>query len=177
MRKDPAERPASAQAVIDLLKPWTPRSPLPMGRVKQERSSKPRTEDAVKDGPLVGGPPPSSSGSSAVQESSRGSVRGSNPSTRGLLSENEETDRAGELQPQGEPVPAAAGWGWVLGRSVAVAAVAAIVVVALVRLSFAFDKQQSGTMLSGGALQLIGWATFGLLMAIQLILAAGRERQ
>ena len=57
------------------------------------------------------------------------------------------------------------------------AAVAAIVVVALVRLSFAFDKQQSGTMLSGGALQLIGWATFGLLMAVQLILAAGRDRE
>jgi len=120
--------------------------------------------------------PPSSSGSSAVQESSRGSVRGSNPSTRGLLSESEEPDRAGELQPDGEPLPAAAGWGWVIGRSVVVATVAAIVVVALVRLSFAFDKQQAGGVLSGGALQLIGWATFGLLMAIQLILA-GRERQ
>ena len=176
MRKDPAERPASAQAVIELLKPWTPRSPLPMSRVKQGRSAKPRTEDAAKDGPLVGGAPPSSSGSSAVQESSRGSVRGSNPSTRGLLSESEETDRAGELQPQGEPVPAAAGWGWVLGRSVVVAAVAAVVIVALVRLSFAFDKQQAGGVLSGGALQAIGWAAFGLVMAIQLILA-GRERQ
>jgi hypothetical protein len=41
----------------------------------------------------------------------------------------------------------------------------------------AFDKQQTGGMLGGGALQVIGWATFGLLMAIQVILAAGRERE
>jgi len=65
----------------------------------------------------------------------------------------------------------------VIGRSVAVAAVAALVVVALLRMSFAVDKQQTGGMLSGNALQVIGWATFGLLMAIQLILAAGRERE
>jgi hypothetical protein len=32
-------------------------------------------------------------------------------------------------------------------------------------------------MLGGGALQVIGWATFGLLMAIQLILAAGQDRE
>ena len=182
MQKDPGERPPSAQAVIELLKPWTPRSPLPMPRVKQGRSSKSREADAVNDAHgeahAEGEATPSPVSSNTGHDSSLPhSSEGANPSTRGLLSESEETDRAGELQPQGEPLPAAGGWGWVIGRSLAGAAVAALVVVALVRLSFAFDKQQTGGVLSGGALQVIGWATFGLLTAIQLILAAGRERR
>ena len=197
MQKDPAARPPSAQAVIELLKPWTPPSPLPMPRVKPGRSSKPRGTDAVNDdahgeahahrkatsSPVSSGTghqpslhdsslPDSSLHDSSLPDSSRAA----NPSTRGLLSESEETDRAGELQPEGEPLPAEAGWGWLLGRSVVVAAVTALGVVALVRM-VAFDRQQTGGMLGGAALQVIGWATFGLLMAIQFILAAGRERQ
>ena len=185
MQKDPGERPPSAQAVIELLKPWTPRSPLPMPRVKQGRSSKPRGSDAGQSdahGEVQGEATPSPVSSntgheSLLHDSSLPHSSGANSSTRGLLSESEENDRAGELQPQGEPLPAAGGWGWVIGRSVAVAAVAALVVVMLLRMSFAVDKQQTGGMLSGNALQVIGWATFGLLMAIQLILAAGRERE
>ena len=183
MRKDPGERPPSAQAVIELLKPWTPRSPLPMPRVKQGRSSKPREGGVSSDAQSQGKATPSLMSSNTGHESSLHesslphSSQGANPTTRGLLSESEETDRAGELQPQGEPLPAAAGWGWVIGRSVVVAAVAAVVIVALVRLSYAFDKQQTGGVLSGGALQVIGFAAFGLVLAIQLILAAGRERQ
>ena len=182
MQKDPAERPASAQAVIELLKPWTPRAPLAMPRVKQGRSSRPRGTDAVNDAhgeAHVDGKATSSPASSDAGHDSSlpHSSRGANPSTRGLLSESEETDRAGELQPAGEPLPANAGWAGVIGRSVAVAAVTAIVVVALVRLSFAFDKQKTGGMLSGGALLMIGLATFGLLIAIQLIMAGGRERE
>ena len=197
MQKDPGARPPSAQAVIELLKPWTPRSPLPMTRVKQRRSSKPRGTDAVNDAahgeahahrkatssPASSGTghqsslPDSSLPDSSLPDSSLpDSSRGANPSTRGLLSESEETDRAGELQPEGEPLPAEAGWGWLFGRSVVVAAVTALGVVALVRM-VAFDEQQTGGMLGGGALQVIGWATFGLLMAIQLILAAGQERE
>lgn len=188
MQKDPGARPPSAQAVIELLKPWTPRSPLPMTRVKQGRSSsKPRGADAVNDAAhgeahahRKSTSSPASSGTghqSSLHDSSLpDSSRGANPSTRGLLSESEETDRAGELQPEGEPLPAEAGWGWLLGRSVVVAAVTALGVVALVRM-VAFDRQQTGGMLGGGALQVVGWATFGLLMAIQLILAAGRERE
>jgi serine/threonine protein kinase len=176
MQKDPAERPASAQAVIELLKPWTPRAPLAMPRVKQGRSSRPRGTDAVNDAHgeahADGKATSSPASSGAGQDSSLPhSSRGANPSTRGLLSESEETDRAGE------PLPANPGWAWVIGRSVAVAAVTAIVVVALVRLSFAFDKQKTGGMLSGGALLMIGLATFGFLMAIQLIMAGGRERE
>ena len=175
MRKDPGERPPSAEAVIELLKPWNPPAPLPMPRTKQGTSSKPRSAGVSSDFDARGKATPGSS--SPGHESSRGFAQGSNPSTRGLLSESEETDRAGELQPEGEPLPAAAGWGWVLARSVAVAAVAALVVVALVGMSFAFDKQKTGGVFSGGALQVIGWAAFGLFFAIQLIMAAGRDRQ
>jgi len=173
MQKDPGQRPASAQAVIELLKPWTPRSPLRMPRVKQGRSSKPKGAGASSDAPAQDKSTPSPGSSNTGYESSQGA----NPSTRGLLSESEETDRAGEIQPDAVPVPADGGRWWMVGRSVVVAAVAAIVVVVLLRLSFAFDKQQTGGMLSGGALQVIGWATFGLAMVIQLILSMGRERQ
>jgi serine/threonine protein kinase len=192
MQKDPAKRPPSAQAVIELLKPWTPPSPLPMPRVKPGRASKPRGADAVNDDAqgeahahrkATSSPASSGTGhqsslhdSSLPDSSLPDSSRGANPSTRGLLSESEETDRAGELQPEGEPLPSEAGWGWLLGRSVVVAAVAALGVVSLVRM-VAFDEQQAGGMLGGGALQVIGWATFGLLMAIQLILAAGQDRE
>jgi serine/threonine protein kinase len=171
MRKEPAERPASAQAVIDLLKPWNPVTPLPMPRVKQGRSSKPRGAGTSSDAQAQGIATPSPVSSSVVHESSQST----NPSTRGLLSESEETDRAGEMQPDGTPLPAV--WWWVLGRSLVVAAVAALVVVAILRMFFAFDSQQAGGPLGGGALQVIGWATFGLLMAIQLILVLGRDRQ
>jgi serine/threonine protein kinase len=181
MQKDPGARPPSAEAVIELLKPWTPPSPLPMPRVKPGRSSKPRGTDAVNDDAhgeahahRKATSSPASSGTG--HESSLHESSGANPSTRGLLSESEETDRAGELQPEGEPLPAEAGWGWLLGRSVVVAAVTALGVVALVRM-VASDEQQTGGMLGGGALQVIGWATFGLLMAIQLILAAGQDRE
>jgi eukaryotic-like serine/threonine-protein kinase len=192
MQKDPGARPPSAQAVIDLLKPWTPPSPLPMPRVKPGRSSKPRETDAVNDDAhgearahrkAISSPASSGTGhqsslhdSSLPDSSLPDSSRGANPSTRGLLSESEETDRAGESQPEGEPLPTEAGWGWLLVRSVVVAAVTALGVVALMRM-FAFDEQQTGGMLGGGALQVIGWATFGLLMAIQLILAAGQDRE
>jgi eukaryotic-like serine/threonine-protein kinase len=187
MQKDPGARPPSAQAVIELLKPWTPHSPLPMPRVKQVRLSKQREKDAVNDDAhgeahadrkATSSPASSSTGhqSSLHDSSLPDSSRDANPSTRGLLSESEETDRAGELLPEGEPLPTEAGWGWVLGRSVVVAAVTALGVVTLVRM-VAIDEQQTGGMLGGAALQVIGWATFGLLMAIQLILAAGRERE
>jgi hypothetical protein len=186
MQKDPGARPPSAEAVIELLKPWTPPSPLPMPRVKQLRSSKLREKDAVNDDAIDGAhahrkatSSPASSGTgheSSLPDSSPHESSGANPSTRGLLSESEETDRAGELQPEGEPQPAEAGWGWLLGRSVVVAAVTALGAVALVRM-VASDEQQTGGMLGGGALQVIGWATFGLLMAIQLILAAGQDRE
>jgi hypothetical protein len=162
-----------------------------MPRVKPGRSSKQRGADAVNDDAhgeahahRKATSSPASSGTghqpslhdSSLPDSSPDSSRGANPSTRGLLSESEETDRAGELQPEGEPLPAEAGWGWLLVRSVVVAAVTALGVVALVRM-VASDGQQTGGMLGGAALQVIGWATFGLLMAIQLILAAGQDRE
>jgi len=187
MHKDPAARPPSAQAVIELMKPWTPRSPLPMPRVKQGRSSKSREADAVKhahgqahaQGEATPSPISSNTGhDSLLQESSLPhSSEGANLSTRGLLSESEETDRAGEVKPDGGPLPAEGAWVWVLGRSFLVAVAAALVTMALLRLSFAFDRQQTGGLLSGWALRVIGLATFGVTMAIQLILAMGRERQ
>jgi serine/threonine protein kinase len=173
MRKDPGERPPSAQAVIDLLKPWTPTSPLPMPRGKRGRPSIPEGDGAPSDVQTVGKATPSPASSNTSHESSQGA----NPSTRGLLSASEDTDRASEPQPDDTPLPAEVDWGRILGRSVGVAGVAAMVVVAALRLSFGFDKQPGAGLFGGGALQVIGWATFGLVMAIQLILALGRARQ
>jgi serine/threonine protein kinase len=173
MRKDPGERPTSAQAVIDLLKPWTPRSPLPMPREKRARSSKPRSDGVPSDPQAHAKATPSPASSNNGYESSQGP----NPSTRGLLSASEDTDRASEMQPEDKPLPAEVDWGRILGRSVGVASVAALIVVSALRLSVGFDKQPGAGLLGGGALQVIGWATFGLVMAIQLIMSLSRARQ
>lgn len=170
MQKDPGRRPQSADAVIDLLKPWTPSSPLPMPRVKQERPLSPVKTDA---GAPPGSKPVGPGGSAAGDDSSRSP----NHSTRGLLSESEETDRAGEAQPEGEPLPAELDWASVLMRSTFVAAVAAVVVVSVVRLAFGGGSTTGAGVLGGGAIGVIGWAVFGLAVAIQVILALGREQR
>ena len=173
MHKEPAQRPQSAQGVIELLKPWTPVAPLPMPRVKQGRLA------ASSAGRGSGGTPPRQARPPAVVGSSVGhdSSQGANQSTRGLLSESEETDRVGEMQPDVEQLPADAGWGRVLGRSVVVAAVVAVVVVSIIRASLGVNRPLGGGMLGGAAIPVIGWSVFGLLVAVQLLVASGRDRK
>jgi len=166
MRKNPAERPSSAQAVIERLRPWTPQSPLAMPRVKQGRSASSL-------------PPPFPSGSSQGQELSMVEHQ----STRGLFSEAEETDYKSEPRADNQsvpplPAPGSAGGRWVLVlvRSVVVAAVVAVTLAVLLWAVFRSGRQEGG----GAELPLVvGVAAFGLMMVVQLILAAvkavGRE--
>ena len=166
MRKDPQERPSSAQAVIDRLRPWTPQSPLAMPRVKQGRSARLS-------------PPPYPSGSSQGQELSAVEHQ----STRGLLSEAEETDQESAQRADSQSLPslsarggAGGGWGAVLTRSVVVAALVAATLAVVLWAVFRSGRQEGG----GAELPLVvGVAAFGLMMVVQLILAAvkavGRE--
>lgn len=171
MRKDPGKRPQSATAVIALLKPWIPPSPLPMPRTKQVRPSRPQSPSEADELPQWH-PMPLVPGNS---EGGRDSSRATNHSTRGLLSESEETDRANELQPDAEPLPTDTGWAWVLARSVGVAAVVAVVVVSVVRMATGVGGTPVAGIPSREAIAVIGWAVFGLLVAVQLIMALGRE--
>jgi len=166
MRKAPQERPSSAQAVIERLRPWTPQSPLAMPRLKQGRSASPS-------------PPLFPSGSSQGQELSTVEHQ----STRGLLSEAEETDQDSAQRADSQSVPslsalggASGRWGSVLTRSVVVAALVAVILAAVLWAVFGGGRQEGG----GAELPLVvGVAAFGLLMVVQLILAAvkavGRE--
>jgi serine/threonine protein kinase len=172
MRKNPAERLPSAQAVIERLRPWTPQLPLAMPRVKQGRSA--RAEGGSES---VGGVPSSPRlpvGSSQGQELSVVEHQ----STRGLLSEAEETDRGSGPHADSQSSPlsstraaADAGWGRLLVRKGMVAAAAAAILALVVWMVFGED-QQGG---SGGELPVVvGVAAFFLILVVQFILAAVR---
>jgi len=172
MRKDPQERPSSAQAVIERLRPWTPQSPLTMPRVKLRRSSK--AEDGNESVGDLASSQRLPAGSSQGQELSMVEHQ----STRGLLSEAEETDRESgpHTDSQSPPFPttlaaAGVGWGWLLMRMGMVAAAVAAILAVVVWMVFG-GGQQGG---SGGDLPVVvGVAAFGLMLVIQCILAAVR---
>ena len=170
MRKDAADRPASAEEVVERLRPWTPATPVAMPRVKQSRSSSAGGPAASEDVSSRVSPPPLPSGSSQWQDLSHVD----NQSTRGLLSESEETHHVVELPPGAAPRPAGLGWWNMAVRSVVVAAVAAVVAVSLLRMAFGVERAPAGGTLGGGAVRVIGWAVFGLVVALQWIMAIGR---
>ena len=172
MRKDPQERPSSAQAVIERLRPWAPRSPQAMPRLKQGRPARP--QGGIESGAGRPSPPPFPSGSSVGQDLSTAEPL----STRGLFSEAEETDQASEQRADSQSAPslsapAAAGGRWVetLVRSVVVAAVAASLLAVVIGTVFGGSRQGGG----GAELPIVvGLAAFGLMLVVQLILAAGK---
>jgi serine/threonine protein kinase len=186
MQKNPADRPPSAEAVIERLRPWCPPSPVAMPRVKQRRAA--TTEGGLGAGNARGrsATPPGSSGASQRIELS---VSG-NQSTRGLLSEAEETDREGEkwadslsvppfvvsgvtgLGMSGPEVAAGGRWLWILARSVFVATVAALILAVLSRLVLGVDPAGGNNGIKGVLPAVVGWAVFGLVLVVQLILAA-----
>ena len=178
MRKDAAERPASAVEVVERLRPWTPATPLAMPRVRQARASKTGELVASEDVSSRRSPPPLPSGSSQWQDLSHAD----NPSTRGLLSAAEETDR-GSGRPTVLPWrravlgPLSAVWTWgrFVGRSLAVAAVAAVVFTMLVRIVWSIAPAAAGGLLGKGSVDVLGWAVFGLAVVVQIILALGRS--
>ena len=172
MRKDPQERPSSTQAVIARLRPWVPRSPQAMPRLKQGRLA--RLQGGTELGAGRPSPPPFPSGSSVGQDLSTAEPL----STRGLFSEAEETDQASEQRADSQSAsslsaPAAAGRRWVetLVRSVVVAAVAAALLAVVIGTVFGWSRQEGG----GAELPIVvGLAAFGLMLVVQLILAAGK---
>lgn len=186
MQKNPADRPPSAEAVIERLRPWCPLLPVVMPRVKQRRSARADSELGAGDARVRSASPPgSSSASQRIELSASG-----NQSTRGLLSDAEETDREGEKRADSPSTPpivvsgaaglGAAGpetsaggqWMWILARSVFVATVAALILAVLSRSILGFDTAGGNDRIRGVLPTVVGWAVFGLVLVVQLILAA-----
>jgi len=190
MQKNPADRPPSAEAVIERLRPWCPPSPVAMPRVKQRQSARAEGELGAGEARGRSASPPGASGASRHAELS---VSG-NQSTRGLLSEAEETDRESERladspsMPQvavlevsgpvsgpgvsGPGVSAGGQWLWIVARSVFVATVAALILAVLSRSVLGVDPAGVDGGIRGILPTVLGWAVFGLLLVVQLILAA-----
>jgi hypothetical protein len=105
-------------------------------------------------------------------------------STRGLLSETEDTDRDGgvgtgkELWPV-VPRPPAKGWRRtkVVARSVAVATVTAVVFTMLMRIVGGINPDAADGLLGGGVLAALGWGAFGVMLVVQWIAAMGRPER
>lgn len=172
MRKNPAERLPSAQAVIERLRPWTPQSPLAMPRVKLGRSA--RADGGNESVGQLASSPRLPAGSSHGPELSVVEHQ----STRGLLSEAEETDRGSGPHTDSKSVSLpttfaaeAAGWGRLLVWRGMLAAAAAAILGLVVWMVFGGGQQ------GGGGVELpvvVGVAAFGLMLVVQLILAAVR---
>ena len=193
MQKNPARRPGSAQTVIELLRPWTPPTPMAMPRMKPgDGAAGGQRTAGDDDNDAVEGPPASSMGGArATQSRSVGKQ-----STRGLLSALEETDRGSEPR-RGTPgrphrippnpaegqgadaagVAAGGGgkirWGRLLVRSVLVGAVTGGIASAILRFAIRLLGGGDGEADDrGGLLTVVFFATFGFVLAVQLIVAA-----
>jgi serine/threonine protein kinase len=178
MRKNPLERPLSAEEVVDRLRPWAPSAPLEMPRSKQPPPLPKAQAGAAED--------------ATSRRSTRAALPGSsqwldllnadNQSTRGMLSTSEETDRGNEQLPEARPRPLvaarlAASWRWamVTARSVAVATVTAVVFMLVMRMVFGIDRSTANAVFGPRGLVWLGWVAFGLMLAAQLMAAAGRR--
>jgi hypothetical protein len=181
MRKDAAERPASAEAVVERLRPWTPATPLAMPRVKLGRTKQVAETAASEDASSRQSPPPLPSGSSLWQDLSPAEHQ----STRDLLSAVEETDRDSSVRTGKEPWPAvptplmtvlATGLKRMkfAARSIAVAAVTAVAFTVLMRMVGGIDPDAADSLFGGGVLNALGWGVFGVMLAVQWIAAMGR---
>jgi len=179
MQKDPTLRPQSAQMVIEKLRPWTPQSPVAMPRQKQPRGPNPLGSAAIDEAAADESPQPmSSEGGRVSPPRSR-----SRQSTHGLLSDDEETDRGRNGRPVPEPaaaVPAAPAsgirWWSLLVRSVLVAGATAFATTALFSMVFRMMAGGAGKAAAGDGrdtlVALVFWAAFGLVLVVQIILAA-----
>jgi serine/threonine protein kinase len=180
MRKDAAERPMSAEAVVERLRQWTPATPLAMPRVRSSKASREVGATASEDASSRQSPPPLPFGSSLWQEQSQADQQ----STRGLLSATEDTDRDGgvgtgkELWPV-VPRPLAKGWRTTkfVARSVAVATVTAVAFTMLMRIVGGIDPDAADGLLGGGVLAALGWGAFGVMLVVQWIAAMGRPER
>ena len=183
MRKDAAERPASAEAVVERLRQWIPATPLAMPRVKLARTKRAAAATASEDASSRQSPPPLPSGASLWQDLSPADHQ----STRDLLSAVEETDRDSGVRTGKElwptvPAPLTTGLATALqrmkfaARSIAVAAVTAVVFITLMRMVGGIDPGAADGLLGGGVLNALGWGVFGVMMAVQWIAAIGRAQ-
>jgi hypothetical protein len=72
----------------------------------------------------------------------------------------------------GPEVAAGGRWLWILARSVFVATVAALILAVLSRLVLGVDPAGGNNGIKGVLPAVVGWAVFGLVLVVQLILAA-----
>jgi eukaryotic-like serine/threonine-protein kinase len=179
MRKDAAERPASAEEVVKRLRAWTPPTPLAMPRVRSSKASREIAATPSEDASSRQSPPLLPSGSSLWQDLSQADHQ----STRGLVSAAEETDRdggerTGKRWPR-MPTPLTTGLQRMKfpARSIAVAAVTAVVFTLLMRMVGGIDPDAADGLFGGGVLNALGWGVFGVMMAVQWIAAMGRAER
>jgi serine/threonine protein kinase len=181
MQKNAGERPASAEAVVERLRAWTPATPLPMPRGTPAKTPRAGGPAASEDLSFRRTPPPLPSGSSPWQDLSHAD----NQSTLAPWSAAEETERvkgSGAVPPPWPLVrqPLSAAWRWTvfMGRSLVVAAVTALLFTALMRTFFGIDPGAGGETAGGlagrGVLKVLGWAVFGIMMVMQTLAALGR---
>ena len=104
-----------------------------------------------------------------------------NQSTRGLLSAAEETDRGSgshrqERRSTVAPTwPVVRHWLTVGAKSSAVSGVTAIVFVFLIRIAFGINRDAGRVLFGAKGLEMLGWALFGFMTAVQIAAAARRN--
>lgn len=176
MEKDPASRLQSAEAVIDRLRPWIPRQPVPMSRAGKRSA-------AVGGGPASAGGQRLSAGSSidaagdgsqSSQQVTRGNGSdaedtwwGLRPRTRGSSGAAAPSTDAGRRGGMAAAMGAVRGLVMTFLRCLTVAAVVGVVVTAACR------RVWPEGVLGGGV---PGWAAFGVAFVWQLRAAWGRWR-
>jgi serine/threonine protein kinase len=172
MQKDPRDRPASAEAVVERLRPWAPPSPLAMPRVKSEPPSTARV--------LVGATPPAQPDFQFLKPTAPEDVSTDKaPGISTIWSVLEEADRDGEPTPGGRwfawRMPSVTAWIWGLVRPASLAAAVSLGFVAVLALISRIEPEAAGRLFGPLGLALVGLGTFTVLLAIQVIVAALRD--
>ena len=203
MQKSPAERIGSAAEVIQRLRPWTPRTQVPMPRVPVAAGGRPAAEPGRPLPPpiLAPLPPPGRADSSAAGSSaSQSGLDGPLPIEEvwPLASDSDGLQSARTPRPpavpasgsrhghDGGPTGSSAAWlvaggqgvGAVLARAAGIAAVVALVFGVVLRLIQAVDAERFKAVLGGMSPLALGCLAFAMLLAAQVaaIVSGGPRR-
>jgi serine/threonine protein kinase len=201
MHKSPAERIGSAAEVIQRLRPWTPRTQVPMPRVPVAAGGRPAAEPGRPLPPPIPAPPPhgradsSAAGSSASQSGLGGPL----PTEEMWPLASDSDGLQAARTPRSPAVPAsgnrpghgvgrAGSSAWLvaggpgvapaLARAAGIAAVVAVVFGVVLRLIQAVDSERFKAVLGGMSPLALGCLAFAMLLAAQVaaIVSAGPRR-
>ena len=171
MQKDPRDRPPSAEAVVERLRPWTPELPLEMPRVRAQRSSSSREISSAGEAARPLELPSVRQGSS--EDAGAEATSGAGP-LWSVLEENDE-EVATVVSGPGWLLMRARALFWSLSKQSLIAAIVSIVFVTVLALISRIEPEAAGRLFGAAGLSIVGVGTFGLLIAIQMIVAATRE--